>query len=90
MPDVMPKIVQAGYPLVMGTGEDPGPTLMELSAEVRQHMGRIEDMSQERRLWLLGAFAGAADRCAEDFRQLGLSAGDLARVLGVLGEKAGT
>ena len=45
-------------------------TLLILAERVKQFTGHIEDMSDDERVFLLGAFAGAADRLRERVREL--------------------
>jgi hypothetical protein len=45
-------------------------TLLGLAERAKRFLGHIEDMSDGERVFLLGAFAGAADRLRERVREL--------------------
>jgi hypothetical protein len=51
-------------------GIDHDLTLLGLAERVNQFEGRIEDMSDDERVYLLGLFAGAVDRLRERVREL--------------------
>jgi hypothetical protein len=54
-----------------------GPTLLDLAERVKRYLGHIEDMSDDERVQLLGAFAGAVDRLEARVRELYADADDM-------------
>jgi len=57
-------------PACKGTGRAPRDlSLLGLAERVRQFLGHIEDMSNEERVFLLGAFEGTAMRLRDDLRR---------------------